>query len=92
MTTLLLFCPFRLLSFVSVFSHFSDLTDSLAKVFPQIKGRQMMWGEDHRVLLHFSLPFSLMLLNLEKRQVQNKKENKVLDREVNYKPGRGTQF
>ena len=51
-----------------------------------------MWGEDHRVLLHFNLPFSLMLLNLEKRQVQNKKENKVLDREVNYKPGRETQF
>ena len=61
----------------------------LSKVFLQTKGRWRMWGEDHRVLLCFNLPFPLMLLSLE-GQVQNKKGNKVLDKEVDHKLGRGT--
>ena len=47
-----------------------------------------MRGEDHRVLLCFNPPFSLMFLNLEEGQVQNRKGNKVMDREVNHKLGR----
>ena len=45
-----------LFSFVSAFSHFSDLTYSLAKVFPQARGRLRTWaGKDHRVLLCFKI-------------------------------------
>ena len=51
-----------------------------------------MWGKDHRVLLHFNTPFSLILLSLEEGQVQNKKGNKVLDTEVNHRLGRGILF
>ena len=47
-----------------------------------------MGDKDHRFLLHFSSPLSLILLSLEEGQVQKKKENKVLDKRL----GRGTLF
>ena len=34
-------------------------------------------GKDHRVLLCFNPPFSLILLNLEEEQILNKKGNKL---------------
>ena len=34
-------------------------------------------GKDHMVLLHFNPHFSLILLNLEEGQVQNKTGNKL---------------
>ena len=51
-----------------------------------------MGDKDHRVLLHLSTPFSLILLSLEEGQVQKKEENKVLDKEVNHSSGRGSLF
>ena len=50
------------------------------------------WEGPDWVLLAFNPPFSLIFLNPEGNRGQNKEENKVLDREVNYKLGRGTQF
>lgn len=37
------------------------------------------------------IPFSLLLLSPEGEHMRNKKENKVLDRQVNFKLHRGTQ-
>ena len=51
--TKLLFGLLLLFSFVSAFSHFSDYTYFLVKVFPQAKGRQRTEGNDYRVLLRF---------------------------------------
>ena len=44
MTALLLFGLLGLFSFVSAFSHFSDSTYSLAKVFPQGQAEDTGWG------------------------------------------------
>ena len=45
MTKLLLSSLLWLFSFISAFSHLSDYTYSLAKVFPQTKGRRRTWGQ-----------------------------------------------
>ena len=49
-----------------------------------------------RVLLGFSLPYSLILLNPKgnrnREKCRHKKENRVLDREVSHKLSRGSQF
>lgn len=51
-------------------------------------------GMSYRVLLGFSLPFSLILLNPKghrnRHKCRHKKENKVLDREVSHKLSRGS--
>ena len=49
-------------------------------------------GQGHRALHSFNSPFSLILLNLEGGKVQERKGSKDLDREVNHKPSRETQF
>ena len=51
--------------------------------------RLLYLGGTCRALLSFTLPFSLILLNLEGEQVQDKKQKKVLVREVNHKLSRG---
>ena len=48
-------------------------------------------GGPHRVLLDFNPPFSFILFD-PKGNRADKKWNKVLDREVNHKLNRGTQF
>ena len=48
-------------------------------------------GRPHKALLSYSYPFSLLLLSPEREHMRNKKENKVLDRQVNSKLHRGTQ-
>ena len=57
-------------------------------------GRQALSWEDLRLLLGYnpSPHFSLILFSLEGEEVWDKKGNKVLDREVNHKLSRGTQF
>ena len=46
----------------------------------------------HRVLFYFNPSFSLLLHNPEGSRGWYKKENKVLDSEVNDEFGRGNQF
>ena len=56
-------------------------------------GERALLIGSHRVLLGYDPPFPLIFLNLEGEWVQNKKGNKVLDREVNHKLSfRGTWF
>ena len=61
--TTLLFGFLWLFFFVSVFSHFSDITYSLANVSPQTKGRWRIWGQaSHpRGLLCLSSSFLLFI-------------------------------
>ena len=53
MTKLLLFGLLWLFYFISAFSHFSDLTYSLASFSTDKKQAEGMGVKDHRVLLHF---------------------------------------
>lgn len=62
MTTLFLFSLLWQFSFVFACSHVSDYIYSLAKVFPQIKGRQKTWGSRaigfcFDLIWHIIIPF-----------------------------------
>ena len=57
-----------------------------------MKGLCTILGRAPRILLSFSPPFSLILLNLEGDQEWDKKGNQVLAREVNHKFDKGTWF
>ena len=83
MTTLLLFGLLWLFSFFYTFSHLSDKTYPLAKVFPQKKGRLKTWGscggqggKNHRVLLCFTvedISISIMVRQASKFEMESEK-------------------